>query len=159
MINKNQKLKITLDSCVLFDYLNPRRINHIIAKKIFVDNRYDLYITESILKEIRIDNQLKEVENLISSNILSVLKEPAMGTPIPASIPMDLSHISAKRDAFIAAHLKKRPGLKKHKILRDFLIAEAHQRNNNDFILTSNIKDFIENADIVVKTYDDLEEI
>ncbi|MFA6005314.1 MAG: hypothetical protein WC775_02405 [Patescibacteria group bacterium] len=156
MINKNQKLKITLDSCILFDYLNPHRKNHVKAKKVIEDNRYELYITESVLKEIRIDTQLEEVKRLISSNVLIVLKEPGMGISIPVSIPMDLSHISAKRDASIALHLKKRPGLKKHKVLRDFLIAEAHQRNKNDYLLTTNTKDFIDNTDMIIKSYENL---
>ncbi len=128
-----KKIKITLDSCILFDYLNSRRSSHKLIRSIIESKKCDLYITESVLKEVKIDQQIKVVQELIDQAVLLVLKEPRMGTIIPTPIPADLSRISQKRDHFIKTHLKKRPGLKKHKIIRDFLIAEAHVRNKNDY--------------------------
>lgn len=154
--NEKQKIKLTLDSCILFDYLNSQRSHHLEAKEVLEGNNYDLFITESILKEVRIKTQRQDIQNLIDKGILHLLKEPRMGTPVPTRVPADLSHISPQRDAIIQAHLMKRPGLRKYKILKDFLIAEAHIRNKNDFLLTSNIKDFQDNPDLVVVTYDEL---
>jgi len=146
-------IKITLDSCILFDYLREDRKFHSNAKTIIDSNIYKLFITETVIKEIRDENQSFRVDKLIKNKTIYSLKEPRMGTPIPTPIPMDLSHISVRRDNFIENQLIKRPGLKKYKIIKDFLIAEAHIRNNNDYILTNNLKDFCTNSDCKIITY------
>lgn len=149
-----KKIKITLDSCILFDYLREDRKFHRNAKNIIDSNKYKLFITETVIKEIRDKDQLSKINKLIKSKIIYLLKEPRIGTPIPTTVPMDLSHISVRRDNFIEDQLTKRPGLKKYKIIKDFLIVEAHFRNGNDYMLTNNIRDFCANSDCKIITYD-----
>lgn len=149
-------MNITLDTCIIFDYLNDNRKNHKNALSAFGITKINLFISETVIKEIKIPNQLEKIKKLINHKKLCVLKEPQMGTPIPTPIPIDFSHISPSRDKYIENYLAEHPGKPKHKILRDFLIAEAHKLSNNDCLLTTNLKDFYKNLDIKVIDYNGL---
>lgn len=152
----NKKPSITLDTNIVFDFLNPGRSHHRDAIKVVNNPKIKLFITQTVIKEVKVPGQITRVNELITQNKFSVLDEPQMGTPIPTPIPMDLSHISAIRDSYINNYLSSHPGKQKHKVLRDFLIAEAHMKNNNDYLLTTNTRDFYENLDINIVNYSDL---
>jgi len=101
------KYHITIDSCIVFDLLNTYKPNHQKAKKVVENSSFELFLTESTVKEIKIDSQKGAVEELINSGILKLLPEPQMGVIFPAAIPMDFSHISKQRDGIIESVLKK----------------------------------------------------
>jgi predicted nucleic acid-binding protein len=147
---------ITLDTNIIIDFLEVKRPHHQDAVEIINNKNLKLFITETVIKEIKGEEKLAKIQELIGNGILTVLDEPQMGFAIPTAIPIDMSHISPDRDAFIDNYLAKHPGKEKYKVLRDFLIAEAHKRNNNDYLLTNNMKDFYENLDIQAVDYSDL---
>jgi len=152
-------LKITLDTNILFDYFNQNRRNHQIAKEVFDNIQYILYIVETTLREVQEKSpaeraiKLKPIKDLINSGKLNLLPEPQMGCAIPMAIPLDLSHISPNRDKLKEILIKsKGKGYKKNAI-PDALIAEAHLRSGNDYLLTENKKDFVFFSDIQIIDY------
>lgn len=152
-------LKITLDTNILFDYFNPKRKNHQLAKEVFSNKQYILYISKTTLREVQEKTpavraiKLKPIEDLINSGKLNLLPEPQMGFAIPMSIPLDMSHISPNRDKLKEKLIKSKGKGYKGNAVPDSLIAEAHLRSNNDYLLTANNKDFVFFSDIKIIDY------
>ncbi len=155
-------LKITLDTNILFDYLNPKRKNHQLAKQLFNCDQYILYIIETTLREVQEKIpaertiKLKPIEDLINLGKLHLLPEPQMGFSIPMAIPLDMSHISSNRDKLKEKLIKSKGKGYKGNAVPDSLIAEAHLRSNNDYLLTANNKDFVFFSDIKIIDYKEL---
>ena len=155
-------LKITLDTNIVFDYFNAKRENHQLAKQVFNDTQYVLYITETTLREVQEKSsaertiKLKLIEDLINSGKLHLLPEPQMGFSIPMAIPLDMSHISPNRDKLKEKLIRSKGKGYKRNAVPDSLIAEAHLRSGNDYLLTENKKDFIFFTDIIIIDYSTL---
>jgi len=155
-------LKITLDTNIIFDYFNPKRRNHQLAKKVFNDKQFILYVTETSLREVQgltpseRETKLKLIVEYIKLGKLNLLPEPQMGSAIPASIPLDFSHISPTRDELKEKLIKSKGKGYKRNAVPDALIAEAHLRNGNDYLLTENKKDSIFFSDIKIIDYKEL---
>lgn len=155
-------LKITLDTNIVFDYFNPKRKNHQLAKQVFNNKQYILYISETTLREVQEETpaeraiKLKPIEDLINSGKLNLLPEPQMGCAIPMAIPLDMSHITPNRDRLKEKLIKSKGNKYKGNAVPDTLIAEAHLRSGNDYLLTENKKDFIFFSDIKTVDYKEL---
>lgn len=142
-------IKITVDSCVLMHYWNKQSN---FFEKLLDSKLIELFITETVIKEITWEEQKVKLKELIDSNTLTVLKEPKEGFTFPMIFPLNFT-LSYPREEAISKYLKLHPKETRQSIHNDFLIAEAHALNKNDYLLTDNTKDFIVNLDIKLIDY------
>lgn len=178
-----KKYKVTIDNNIISNYFNKDEGDvHEKAKFLFSDNRIQLYVSDTVLKESygnldeitnediknKIEKEKCILKNLIKNGQLKKINDRPCGFSI-GCIPTDGGTVLSKKalenrekdlnkryhnvDTFQKMELKinKRTNLK-----NDYVIADAHRRVGNDFILTNNVKDFKENDDLKIVGYDEL---